>query len=474
MAIEPYKRPPKPRDVAWMTRSGKVRTEGGRTLSLGDVSPKVTIYSDWRRVQPLSRGWGEVGCWNDTPTTFLVDDRTVRIVPELPGTDDEHLEALVRLRDALASYGASGTSLASCSWSLLRATLERRVIVNGGPDPIHIPEVVGGRVVYGQSPGHFPRFVKIDISAAYASTLGAMSYPGQWVRFDQAIPPADEPMHYFYAGRVWVPKMTHGPLPKRLLRPPPHVARSPGPSDIVRKMSWLRPYPTGGLYLRGLWSGPELRAAMSVGVDPKPDRGWIMVGGDPDWKPFAPWWTAIQVLRSLDGMAGTLGKVVGNTLVGRFQARGAHWRLAWDKDSNCRYRRRVNGWHPPRSSQPLDIAELVCSTVRARLYTEAIVPAGDRLIGAHTDGALLTEPIPLQGGWRTQHEGSGLIFLSPQTWAYPDADGRWIYTYSGVPADKAADAFAQLARAQLGRGWRSGHRRPEREEVWQATFADAV
>lgn len=463
--ITPYKRPPARRAIGVLQSDRLVLCEDGRRRRLDRVDPRVVIYTDGTVAGRLAhRGDGSVIYWNATPIRW-VGEREVVILANYPGTEVDVMDGLVAVHDLLSTYNAAGSSLASCSASLLRATIERPLFTYGGPTPPILTEVIGGRQASAQPPGHFGRFHHIDLSAAYARTLGEMPYGGYWVGVKTDRLPTDTgDRAVMVRARVWVPDMTFGPLPRRFRVPP-------------KAGSWERAlverdYPRGGSRLSSTWTLEEVRVAERVGCGVEVRAVHVEIGHD-DRTPFAEWWDAIQRFRALDGWGSVFGKMMGNALWGRFALddHGERRQVAWNADNVIVRNRRL-----PKLGQHLaawDIAEMVAGRVRARLYDDVMIPYADRLISVHTDGALLYpgDLFELPSDWRLKIDGDGLIYLGPQSWAYTNADGETVYKVSGIAPRHVRRAFAEMTKATL-RGGRDRPRYQPREDPWEQTMLE--
>ena len=471
MSIQPYRRAPYPRPVGVLLESGKVLTEDGRKVPLHDIDDRTVLYASWRTASRRAhRGIGRLFYFHDTPTRFEEPIRNyeharrarVYLLPDDGSTNADILTGLATIRDFLTSKGAAGTSTTKRSVSLLRATLDRPLYTFGGPDPVPIREVVGGRqetVRYGIWPRDF---IGLDISGAYFNALGRMHYGGRWERItlDGLLEP-QEPRQAFHNARVTVPAGGLGPLPRR--------RRGPVKGRSIDRLDTLREYPVD-LTFKGIWSNAELCSAERAGCDVKLLRSWIDTG-DISSQPFAAWHTAIDEARTLPGLAGTYGKMLGNVLVGWLMSRpGPTYWFEWNPDNTIHRRGMLKGRTRPAHTSPLDLAELVTSTVRAKLNDDVLVPFAPRVIGCHTDGVFLTgsETNPIPDGWRVKHRGTGIAFIHPQVWAYRNVDG-WVYCYSGIPAPEVARAFNESASQKFGKSWKR-QIPTTREEPWQTTL----
>jgi hypothetical protein len=479
VSIQPYRRAPIPRPVGVLTEAGTVLQEDGSRVALADVTPHTTLYASWRTVtRRAHRGIGRLYYLHDTPIRYeeraqpyYANGERVYILPDDTSTYAEMLEGLTVIRDFLASKGAAGTSTTARSVSLLRASLERPLYTWGGTDPVPLNDVIGGRqetVRYGIWRRDF---IGLDISGAYFNTLGGLHYSGRWSEVD--IGDVITERHAFHHARVMIPAgLDIGPLPRR--------RRGPAKGTSLDRQDAEREYPTGeirpgrggaGLVMKGLWTGVELASAIGAGCEVKVDRTWIDVGPT-EARPFGTWHAWIDEARALDGIAGVYGKMLGNVLIGWFQTRDAEVRWhEWNDDNTPRASGKFRIHPRAKFQSPLDLAELVTSSVRARLNTDIFTPHASRVIGCHTDGVFLTgsELNPIPDGWRVKHRGTGICFIHPQVWAYRDVDG-WHYCYSGIPASEVPRAFNESATMKFGRAWKR-QIPTTREEPWQTQLA---
>lgn len=445
VTIEPYRRRPVPRDVAVLQRSGKVTLETGARVQVCNVPARTTIYVSSWVAEDLAREErrGRLLAYNDRYIRYEIDDRIAHL------EDPADLGALATLRDFARDKGAAGTSFASIAGSLLRASLDRPIYTWGGPDPVPLGEVMGGRQHVERKGLHRMGVVQLDMSAAYARRLGELRYGGWWVRFspDEL---GDFGRETFHHARVWVPAtLANGPLSVR------HKAPHPIHPALARGGGWgaERHYPRGDI--QGVWSGVELRAAQDAGCGIRLIDSWICAGHDRT--PFARWWSWISEARALDGTAGEYGKAIGNTLVGSFMAnRSVRCWIDFAGGGMTKTYLKAQPT-PPRHRRPWDVAELVTSAIRARLYTDVMLGFADRLIGTHTDGAWLTgSEIDPPAGWRVKIRGPGMVYLGPAQYAYRVENGPLVYVFSGVRERDVPRAISDAARhAGLGPRWRS-------------------
>jgi hypothetical protein len=429
--LKPYRRTPPRREVAIVGDDRLVTLESGRRVALHDVDRRTRIYADRDMVRAafLHRGDGAAYAWNETPVRWLADDREVILIGSYPGTGDDFLAGLAGLRDFLASRGAGIGSMSASSWSLLRATLDDDVVCYSGPERPRIGEVVGGRQESFVDPGHVGAFESWDLSAAYASALGSLVYPGtRWIAWTGPIP---DDLPAFVHARIRTPNGVLPPVPRR--------HRSPDANAIARRFA-EREYPRD---VTGTWTAQEVAAATAAGCTVDVRKVRVMLGYP--LTPFAPWWDAIREARQLPGMAGGLAKVAGNALWGRLAMHGDRVLVRYVDGRPVSEPAPMFG--VPYAEQPLDIAETITGRIRARLYAELMVPNHDRLIGVHTDGGLTTPGAKLdeRDGWRCKARGTELVYLGPQVYRYRSAAGRITHVVSGVRPEYEAQVFTALA-----------------------------
>ncbi len=441
MKIAPYRRRPPVQHVGLVTRTRRVILEDGSRPRLRDVDPRIKLYADAHLINArfLRRGDGKAISWNDRPVRWLADlDHAVYLLQGYPGDGDEIMDGIVAWRDRLALHGARVGSPAAASLSLLRTTLDRTLYLGSGRP--RIPMVLGGRQEAFAAPGTYGAFVHVDLRSAYARTLGELVYPaGTWREWSGPLP-ADPELPMLVRARVRIPEGI-GLIPRRpRRRPQPGLARMLAPIE----------YPTATT-VQGIYNLAELRAAESAGAAVRPIQAWVHLGTA--HRPFAVWWELIRSGRALGGYAGDLFKLAGNTLWGRFAIDGVRTLDRWV--DGHRITEAVDGPVLPAALGAEDVSELVASTVRARLLSELIVPAGDDLLSVHTDGGLVRGRgeivASMSSDWRVKHRGGLVIYLGPQMYAYRARGARELsYVVSGIEPEHAPLAFAGLCAEVIG------------------------
>lgn len=216
------------------------------------------------------------------------------------------------------------------------------------------------------------------------------------------------------------------------------------------------PYPTEGK-LTGLWTAAEIVQAEAAGARVQVTHAYVHAGGD---TVFADWHDAIMEGREMQGYAGQLAKATGNALWGQFviDDRKRLQVQRW----NGTYKAlavQASGGHQKRA---WDIGEIVCGTVRAKLY-EALAACSGDVICCHTDGLwirdseLVSDWLGLRDGvplgssvlgmtdWRIKSDAAELHVLDQQKYRYRTRRGRTFQTvFSGVPAARADETFQRL------------------------------
>lgn len=465
MIVRPYKRNPEPPPVAFLDQEGRIVDEAGETLAPEEVPKGTRCYGSWEQVWELVReGVGEALCWNDEEIRFrhrARPEETERWVSrpsdvyvlKLPFAREEverNVRAVGRWRDWLGRHGAAPTgTTGSAAMSLLRATLEDKLVCGQGMRP-PLLQTLGGRQELGPAGrGSFPGPLCLhDLPSAYAAELGGLLYGGEWWPAAALPRPAAEyaarGLPVFVRARVRIPALAYGPLPKRPNR---------------RMRSYLDAYAFGASYpvdgrLQGLWTFQELAAAEAAGARvEKVIEAWVHRSG---WRPFAPWWEAIQEGRRMRGYAGALAKLTGNALWGRFamDPRALGKRGIRRKTGKKIVQRSLakGSWQYPAH----DLAETISGRTRARLFS-LMAAAGEDLISAHTDGAWTRAGFDSGPGWRPKEGASRLDLLSPQVLRYWPAPPRFaesgpVVVFAGIPAERAPEAFAEAWEREVERG----------------------
>lgn len=344
----------------------------------------------------------------------------------------DKLATVIEWVDFFRAHGANVGSPNGMNWSLWRSTLTRPVVEYGKVDAAAL--ALGGRQDYLRM-GHFEHVELWDLTAAYASTIGALRVPRKWKHYsgpgwNELAPDG------FARAIVHVPRLTWGPLPTPAIsRGRVRLLATGAPPDNLR-------YPVDQT-ICGVWSHDELREAVRVGCDVEIIEYWVGVGARPV---FSRWWDLILEARmTLSEPALRLVKWSANSLWGRFAANG-NASIIWYEEGVKHREKQLRAFLP----QSLTIAGLVTGRVRARLYQEALSAWDFLAIACHTDGVWLPAGINMQpndgepGSWRIRKGTDRLMLLGPQTYRY-DQDGSWRYVMAGVPDTARERIFTSMA-----------------------------
>jgi hypothetical protein len=455
--VNRYRLHPVPPVMAYLLPDASVLDEHGESVRLDHWPGSHRLFCSFDVARQLVYARrGEALCWNgeeirwrherhdeESGWTRRPSDANVIRLPLESLEPRAVLRGLSRWRDWLSSYGAAPTgTMGSCAWSLLRATLERTLFTPGPGQtapPFHF--TLGGRQEVGPAGrGSFEgRIEHLDLQAAYARTLGGLQYGGWWKNSDdlgglraglpERLARSGRPL--FVRARVRIPDgLDFGPLPQR-----PRSA-----NNLFYMLGIGAEYPIGTT-LQGVWTWQEIEAAQAAGarVLRVLDLWSHFAAGR---HPFAPWLAAVEQGRSLRGLGGTLAKMTGNALWGRFALRSdGGSRTLRSRHGKVTVSRPVER----RGGQPAahDLAETVSGRVRAELYRAMLLDAS-KTLAVHTDGGWRFGGQELPGeGWRVKERAVQLDLLGPQMMRYVDLRGREEFIVSGTPSTFAPGSFAR-------------------------------
>lgn len=443
MNIYPYRSRPKHKAIGLVvpTESGGVVVDfedesrpasALATDHLDNVPRNTAVYIDSMLARSYLRmGIGEALYTNRAMTRYIVNHRTLYPIPHDIGPS---LLDLIQWRDWVETTGGSVRSKTGTAVTILRANLDRPLKTGKGDGYPPLDKIVGGRI-HGTGFAMHPEIEVWDISAAYATTLANLRIDGVWKEAPFDID--SERFQQFADVTIRVPSLRWGPLPEQANYP-------------TRGLWWdvfgEREFPISTTF-RGLWTATELRSAVNAGSQIKKVHSSSRLFAS-NRQPFSAWWGAIMEGRKLNGKAGTLAKITGNVLWGIFApTKGKRMLVRYGPG-----RKRIVTPLPDAKATTLHadyaLAELVTSTIRAKVYDELIIAGGDNLISVCVDGGL-TKPgfVPPGEGWRKKDSGTECAFLKPFVYAYRRPSGERVFKMAGIQADKREDAFTTLRQA---------------------------
>jgi hypothetical protein len=488
----------KRRDVirpAVLVDAGRARSlDDGTVHDLARLPKGLRVYVSWDDADALARaGTGELVAWGDEPIRWRLQrhgdshrrNTDAVIIKQACDTHRQFDAGIAEWAEWLHGINVNpGWSLGGTSMNVLRATLDAPLACSMGsfyPDEkrpgftvggMKIPWTLGGRQQCFVEPGTVIHgAVQLDLPAAYTHVVGGLRYGGAWRKVE---PKAAWQWHdagFPVLGRgdvrIGSTPLAVGPLHRR-----PHRRPDSGVEEIAPSV----PYPVEGRW-QGLWTYAEIQQALAVGVHVRVKDAYVHAGGD---TVFQDWHDAIMEGRALPGYAGQLAKATGNALWGQFVI-------------DDRKRLQVQRWNGSYQALPVqssgghqkrawDIGELVCGTVRAKLY-EMLYGYGPDLVCCHTDGLWIRdvlgiavpEPwriktdaaelhvldlvcchtdglwirdvlgIAVPEPWRIKTDAAELHVLDQQKYRYRTRRARtFTPVFSGVPAARAADTFQRL------------------------------
>lgn len=454
----------KRRDVvraAVLHDEGRARSlDDGRLYDLARMPKGLRVYVPWDTADELARaGKGELLAWGDEPIRWRPERKgdsarrnSDAVIVKLPvDTRKEFEHGIASWCEWLDGHETNpGWSLGGTSMSLLRSTLDSSLVTTLGELP---PSrwTLGGRQQCFVEPGTIVRgAVQLDLPAAYTHVIGGLRYGGAWREC------ADRWRQWHDAGFPCLVR-AHVKLPPGLQVGPLHRRPARRPDSGVEEIAPTVPYPVKGSNT-GLWTAAEIEQAEAVGARIRVTHAYVHVGGD---LVFADWHDAIMEGRALPGYGGQLAKAIGNGLWGQFVI-------------DDRKRLTVQRWNGIYKALPVqasgghqvrawDVGEIVCGTVRAKLYEGmrgvssmvepgVVIPADSGsspvppLICCHTDGMWVRDTgTTLPDPWRIKSEAAELHVLDQQKYRYREQGKRTFKTvFSGVPASRADEVFQRL------------------------------
>lgn len=437
----------KRRDVvrpAVLLDEGRARSlDDGRVHDLARLPKGLRVYVPWDDADALARaGKGELVAWGEEPIRWRAHrhgdshrrNSDAVIIKVQCDTRREFDAGLAAWADWLLNdHGTNpGWSLGGTSMSLLRHKLADPLVTTLGqlPPPRW---TLGGRQQCFVEPGTVvPGAVQLDLPAAYTHVVGGLRYGGVWRLAEDWRP--------WHAASFPVLIRAHVRLSSGLRVGPLHRRPQRRPVSGVEEIAPTVPYPTQGR-MTGLWTAAELVQAESVGARYTVTHAYVHAGGD---TVFADWHDAIMEGRALPGFGGQLAKATGNALWGQFVI-------------DDRKRLQVQRWNGSYVALPVqasrghqfrawDVGEIVCGTVRAKLY-EALAKFSGSLVICHTDGLWVRDDTDQGIGepWRLKTDAAELHVLDQQKYRYRVRNARRFQTvFSGVPQARADEVFQRL------------------------------
>lgn len=333
---------------------------------------------------------------------------------KIRGDIDAIAGGLFHFIDYLNENGAIfRSSIAGGAMSLFKQTLEKPINM-WAPDCAANAFWPGRAEYFGDKERRFYDMAYFDLKAAYPAALASEPVPTRWKQCD----PSKWQLHPdgFSRATAFVPYDS----------PPPH----PLPLRLnAGKKSEALVYPTGAF--SGWWPHRDVRHADEMGMIVRVEETWIPAAVTDMFANTA--WRALRGgLRSLPGIAGTIGKMADNGLWGLMSFDGTKLkRVRWtDPTGDPTSIEIVGAVNGIREMHGLGVALAATSRVRHSLWegiraSNAVYCATDGLIAP----ALSTlTPMGGEGGWAIK-EPLGVVVIkdvSAYKWANP-GDVDWQY-----------------------------------------------
>jgi hypothetical protein len=434
--------------MATLLDENKILHEDGNEYLISDVPPQTRIWSHWENtVWKIwkDKGIGEVLIYDQDPVRWrrnsnykdhswpsVGNNTDVYILKNnlFPKDKIDALQSLIQWRDWIEDYGGSAFgTVASCSWSLWRATFKED-FYSPTEWPTHIKFPIGGRLIPCKeiNSAWVGEFIQWDLQAAYARELSKVRYGGRgskWVEVKQTADykaMSERGIPIYVRAKVWIPRMKLGPLPQRRIKYNP-FSRVP----IAYRTN---------VQLYGTWTLEEIEQAREVGCGINIESVYAHVATGKELH-FQSWWKAIEDGREhLEGFAKSLAKSTGNSLWGQFALREKGRKIRWIDDDGKRKHRVIEARMTNRPGSP-ELSDQLTGKIRAKLYSLA-VSAGDDLMQGNTDGAWVSHRegwLP-PDGWRIKKRARVIEFIDESNYRYWETDkGKPTYVMPGIPMD---------------------------------------
>ncbi len=328
-------------------------------------------------------------------------------------------EALFTFVDFLNANGVRfGGSIAGAGLSLFRTTIDRPLRFWAPPEALDA--LWPGRREYFHPPRQWFDMGYFDIKAAYPAALLAGPIPTHWHQIDP-LKWKDHPDGFSIA-------RCHTPTDNRPPYPLPLRLR---PGSRRESISWA-----AGAF-SGTFPHRDLVNALDVDALIQADETWVPSRYTSD---FAnPAWQELRLaMRSLPGLAGTLGKLADNGLWGMFAFDSSgdtevRWRTR-DGDMGHSDERKRTGI---RKAHGVGVALAATSRVRQTLWngvrqTDAIYCDTDGLIAP--SNATPTPSTSGEGSWYLKERLGVIEIKAPQLYRWLNADDvDWHYLGESAP-----------------------------------------
>lgn len=379
----------------------------------------------------IRRGNGRAKYWRKRYVAYEIYGRTIKNAKDIFANvgPDEAIAALIEFRNFLWENNANLSSLAGSANSLWRGTLAegQKLMVASGRLPMPVDKLfLGGR--QESTRGVYDEATLWDISGAYVSVMrnimtGAhyREVAGTYARANAH----DLSLVGFAHATVAVKKSHWGPLPVR----------------TKGKVG----FPRSGM-VEGVYDFAELLAAHHIGLRIHIHRSWIGRGIRFPWR---KWANTVEEGRQLSPVTARLVKASANSLWGSFAIGGQGKWISFPNGGKM-FVELTPVAYSRKNSQILSAH--IASTLRARLYLEALHFNSEHVVACHTDGAIfLPGAHPLHsanghtlGNWSEKKRLRDLTLISPSVYRYVNDVGEERYSMPGTPPAFRKQAFRHL------------------------------
>lgn len=403
------------------------------TCHLSDAPKGAVLFAlDHDSVfEVIRRGNGRAKYWRKRYVAYEIYGRTIKNAKDIftNASPEEAVAALVEFRNFLWENNANLSSLSGSANSLWRGTLSegQKLMVASGRLPMPVDRLfLGGR--QDATRGVYEEASLWDISGAYVSVMRDLMTGAHYREVPKTYVKAttrDLSLVGFAHARVAVKKSHWGPLPIRTKR------------GVT--------FPRSG-NVEGVYDFTELLAAHRIGLSVSIERAWIGRGLRFPWR---KWARTVEEGRALSPIASRLVKASANSLWGSFAISGSGKWISYP-DGGKMLVELTPVAYTRKNSQILSAH--VASTLRARLYLEALHFNHEHVVACHTDGAIfLPGAHPLYrengnglGSWSERKKLNDLTLLSASVYRYVNEAGEERYSMPGTPTPYRKQAFRHL------------------------------